>query len=238
MKRKPVPQTEEEKLYDVSYPILLAPWHGHLTPIRVRRLSLTQALSCGDFSMIELFEDKIAKNERPTIEMMNAYAERHQKLCKLAMVKPTYDEAMKIAGAHVDSAGIDRELAEIKSIIQAIDVKILADKELAKNRELAKERRELAEKFNALELAYKFLLPPDFSAFVVNYCLQIDTSDIKSVTEEMLLNAAILASRGHDNPSDHLSGVFTDLMKREIDNRAWVLFDAEKDDRKRKKKAG
>ena len=229
MKRKPIAQTEEEKLYDVSYPILLAPWHGHLTPIRVRRLSLTQALSCGDFSMIELFEDKIAKNERPTIEMMNAYAERHQKLCKLAMVKPTYDEAMKIAGAHVDSVDVDRQLREIKALFNELELKKGDPKQI----------RELADQYNTLELACKFLLPPDFSAFVVNYCLQIDTSDIKSVTEEMLLNAAILASRGHDNPSDHLSGVFTDLMKREIDNRAWVLFDAEKADRQRgKKKVG
>ncbi len=224
MKRKPIPQTEEDKLYAVTYPILMAPWHGHLTPIQVRELSLPQALSCGDFSMIELFEEKIAKNQQPTIEQMNAYAERHQKLCKLAMVKPTYDEAMKIAGSHVDTSDIDRQLREIKELWVKLPE--------------GKERRQAEDEYNALELTCRFLLPADFTAFVVNYCLQIDTSDIKAVTEEMLMNAAILASRGHDNPSDHLSGVFTDLMKREIDNRAWILFDEEVKNKRGKKKAG
>lgn len=227
MKRKPIEQTEEQKLYAASYPVLMAPWHGQLTPIQVRKLSLTQALSCGDFSMIELFEDKIAKGQRPTIEQMNAYAERHQKLCKISMVKPTYDEAMKIAGAHVDSADIDRQLSEIKDAFNELELKKGDPKEL----------RELRDRYNSLELACRFLLPPDFTAFVVNYCLSIDTSDIKSVTEEMLLNAAILAQRGRDNPSDHLTGVFTDLMKREIDNRAWILFDQEIKSKRDKKRA-
>lgn len=213
MKRKPVEQTEAEKLYDMSYPVLMAPWHGHLTPIQVRHLSATQALACGDFSMIELFGDALSEGREPTLEQMNAYAERQHMLCKLAMVKPTFDEAMKIAGAHIDSAQITKQLKEIK--------------EIWKDCPVGPERAALKREYDALELVCKFILPPDFMAFVTNYCLQIDKSDIKSVTEELLLNAAVLASRGHDNPSDHVGGVFTDLMRREIDNRAWVLLDAE-----------
>jgi len=114
MKRKPIAQTEEERLYDAAYPIIMAPWHGMMTPIRVRKLTAVQALSCGDFGMIELFEDKIRAKGTPTMEEMAAYADRHDKLCRLAMVKPTYDEAMKIAGAHIDSKAIDEKLNELK----------------------------------------------------------------------------------------------------------------------------
>lgn len=224
-KRVPVVQTEEQKLYDATYPIIMAPWHGIITPIRVRKLTPTQALSCGDFGMIELWEDKIRNQKQPTIEEIAAYADRHDKICKLAMVKPTYDEAMKIAGAHIDSKEIAEKLSEINVIFDKLERLPERDFKL-----IAK----LKEQYSAIEIQSKFILPADFTAFVVDYTLGISTSDIKRVTEEMLLNAAVLATRGHDNPSDHIGGVFTDLMTREIDNRAWVLFD----EKQRKSKNG
>ncbi len=223
MKRKPTIQTEEMKLYEASYPLIIAPWHGIQTPIRLRKLTATQALSCGDFGMIELWEDKIKNRGVPTIEEMAAYAERHDKLCKLAMVKPSYDEAMKIAGAHIDSKDIDRQLSEIKALFDRLEALPQKDHVMLKK---------LREQYASIELQSKFILPADFTAYVVNYTLGISESDIKKVTEDMLYNAAVLATRGHDNPSDHLTGIFTDLMTREIDNRAWIIFD------ERTKKAG
>ena len=214
--RKPIQQTENDRLYEASYPLIVAPWHGIQTPVRLRKLTATQALSCGDFGMIELLADKIANNRSPSIEELSAYAERHDKLCKLAMVKPTYDEAMKIAGAHIDSKDISRQLAEIESMFAKIESMQDKDTSLLKN---------LRDQYSAIELQSKFILPADFTAHIVNYTLGISESDIKAVTEEMLMNAAVLATRGNDNPSDHLRGVFTDLMTREIDNRAWILFD-------------
>lgn len=216
MKRKPTVQTEEMKLYEATYPLIIAPWHGIQTPVILRKLTATQALSCGDFGMIELWEDKIRNKGVPTIEEMAAYAERHDKICKLAMVQPSYDEAMKIAGAHIDSKDIARQLAEIETLFKKLESMPDKDHPLL---------RKLREQYAAIELQSKFILPADFTAYVVNYTLGISESDIKSVTEEMLMNAAVLATRGHDNPSDHLTGIFTDLMTREIDNRAWIIFD-------------
>lgn len=215
-KRKPIIQTEEQRLYEAAYPMIIAPWHGIQTPIRLRKLTATQALSCGDFGMIELFADKIRNNGIPSTEEVAAYAERHDKLCKLAMVKPTYDEAMKIAGAHVDSKDIARQLTEIEALFSRLEAMPDKDHALLKK---------LRDQYAAIELQSKFILPADFTAYVVNYTLGIAESDIKAVTEDMLYNVAVLATRGHDNPSDHLTGIFTDLMTLEIDNRAWVIFD-------------
>lgn len=202
----------------------MIPWHGQLTPMRLRKLSQVQAQSCGNFSMIELFEDKIRANKKPTVPEMAAYAQFHDKLCKLAMVTPTYDEAMAIAGAHVNSKDIQRQLDEIQALATQMEKSADCDPVLLK---------ELADDFSAVELQSKFLLPADCSSVIVNYSLSISESDIKSITEDMLMNAAVLAQRGHDNPSDHLKGVFTDLMRLEIDNRAWIVFEAS-----RKNKAG
>lgn len=221
--RKPTIQTEEQKLYEAAYPVIIAPWHGIQTPIRLRKLTATQALSCGDFGMIELFAEKIRNNGIPTTEEIAAYAERHDKLCKLAMVKPAYDEAMNIAGAHIDSKDIARQLAEIETLFAKIEAMNEKDHALLKK---------LRDQYAGIEIQSKFILPADFAAYVVNYTLGIAESDIKAVTEDMLHNAAVLATRGHDNPSDHLTGIFTDLMTREIDNRAWIIFD------EKNKKAG
>lgn len=216
MKRKPITQTEEERLYDAAYPIIMAPWHGMMTPIRVRKLTAVQALSCGDFGMIELFEDKIRANGTPTMEEMAAYADRHDKLCRLSMVKPTYDEAMKIAGSHVDTRDIDAQLAAIQELFDKLDA--MPQRDMG-------QIRKLKEQYAAIELQSKFLLPADFSATIVNYTLGIAESDIKLINEDILYNAAVLAMRGHDNPSDHISGKFTPLMYRELNNRAWIVLD-------------
>jgi hypothetical protein len=38
------------------------------------------------------------------------------------------------------------------------------------------------------------------------------------------LEAAILAENGKDNPSDHISGIFTDHNKSDIDKHAWSVY--------------
>ena len=48
----------------------------------------------------------------------------------------------------------------------------------------------------------------------------------------MLLEAAILAERGHNNPADHIHGIFTDFMKDDINKRAWILLTEEREKNK------
>ena len=67
-------------------------------------------------------------------------------------------------------------------------------------------------------------LPKDFLSTITCYALGIEKSDIKEVTTNALMNAAVMAKMGNDNPSDHLKGLFTDYMKDDINKRAWILF--------------
>lgn len=222
-KRKPGPApTELETLEAKAYPVIMAPWHGHLTPVQVRLLSDSVTLACGDFGLIKSFEATLTVEGIPTLEQMNAYAERHHEILKLTMVNPTYDEAMKAAGAHIDSKDIERQLAEIKNIW--------------KDMPPGRDRAELEKEFNTIELTSKFILPADFTAFIVHYVLSVDKNDIDDMTEEMMLNCAILATRGGDNPSDHFPGRITPRVRKEFDNRAWILFDAEQKDKAPRKR--
>lgn len=215
MKRKLIVQTEESRLYDIAYPIIMVPWHGEMTPCRVRKLTQAQARSCGPFGMIELPEDRI-RMQNVSVEDLAAYAKKQDAICKLAMVKPTYDEALKIVGAHVDSASIDRQLADIQELFTKLEKMADTDR---------KTLVDLRNQYAAVEVQSKFILPADFMAHIVNYSNEISASDIKLVTEEMLIDAAFLATRGNKRPSDILTGVFTDLMRAEIDTRAWILLD-------------
>ncbi len=214
-------EEEKKRLYEASYPLLVAPWHNTQTMIRVRYLSDSVTLACGDFGLIKAFGESLDNGQPPTIEQMNAYATRHDEICKLCLAEPTYDELMEIVGAHVNKKEIERQLAEIRVQFGRLP--------------RGPEKAQLKKEYEALELTSKFLLPANFMAYVVNYALQIDKSDINNVTEDMLLNCAVLASRCHDKPSDHFPGFLTPRMIKEFDNRALVLFD---EDQKKKTKNG
>lgn len=224
MKRKHEPTEEElkaieaKRLYDITYPILMAPWHGTLTPIRVRLLGDSTTLACGDFGLIKSFGENLSSEFGPTLEEMNAYAERHHEICKLTMVNPTFDEMFAIAGAHIDSKEIDKRLKDIEDVWKEMPP--------------GPDRVKLKNEFDLLELSSKFILPPDFTAFIVNYALQIDKTDINDVTEDVLMNAAIMTNRCGGAPHTHFPGVLTPRMVKEFDNAALVLFD-----KKTKKKA-
>jgi len=58
----------------------------------------------------------------------------------------------------------------------------------------------------------------------MSFALQQDNSDIKDVSEDMLFSAAIKATKGHDNPADHLPGNFTDFNREDINDRAWSIY--------------
>lgn len=220
-KRKPTVQTEAERLYDISFPILIAPWHGHNTAIRVRRMGHSETLACGDFGLIQSFADHLGHDGPPTLEEMSAYATRQDEICQKCLVNPTYDELMAIAGAHVDRAAIDKQLEELQALFDQLPK--------------GPEKKKLADEYHALELTSKFLLPPDFMAFVCHYATGQDQNDIDDMTEEMLMNCAVLATRGGDNPHDHFPGRITPRVVKEFDNRAWVLFDADQKEKKGKK---
>lgn len=200
----------------------MAPFFGAVVPVKLRELTQAQILSCGDFSLIETFQDKVAaQSKNVTMKEIIEYSERQHAIAKEALVAPTYEEILKAFDCDVKIKETKEKLAALKSRIEETP--------------RGPKRAELEEEIAAMKVWAEFVLPEDFLAFVVGYTLGIDKSDIKKVSEEMLLNAAILAERGKDNPADHLDGRFTPFMKDDINRRAWVIHREWQEEHRRSK---
>jgi hypothetical protein len=215
----------EQMGYGLYRPVLTSwPHMGQLVVI-MRELSDTQIFSLGEISMIKTFWDKIASDREPTIEEMNAYAERHDKLLRLSMANPSYDDVIAVAGSYISHESIKRELDDIKKLW----------KELPHGAEKVR----LKKQYDGIEMASKFILPPQFTAPLVSWVSGVSRTEIEQVTYEMLLKAATLAKLGGDNPSDHIGGKFErfpgdKLLYNDINNRAWYyLQNKDKFDAKR-----
>lgn len=214
-KSKQPPKPELDPIYEAAYPLVALPFWGSPVMVRLRELSAAQIFSVGDVSLIETFEDKVRIKKLATLEELNGYTERQNNLVKLALVKPTYQEILDTAGTHVNLKEAQAELDAIRQKFYAMPDGL--------------EKRQLQDQYNAIELQYKFLLPPDFMSAVISYSLKIYDTDIKKITEETLLDAARMATLGHDNPADHLPGKFTDFNREDINRRAWAEWYKHKD---------
>lgn len=208
--------TELETMgYGLYRPVATSwPHMGQLIVV-MRELSDTQIFSLGEISLIKTFWDKIANDREPTIEEMNAYAERHDNLLRLSMANPTYDDVLAVAGSYINRESIKKELAEIKKLW----------KELPPSAEKVR----LKKQYDGLEIAGKFILPPQFTAPLVSWITGVSRTEIDTVTYEILLKAATLAKLGGDNPSDHISGKFErfpgdKFLYNDINNRAWYYL--------------
>lgn len=199
---------------------MAAPFHGAAVPIRVRELTQAQILSCGDFSLIETFADKVAKKRSKfVLKEIVAYAERSHAIARASLVHPTYDEIVAVFGN-------DRKMLEARGQLDDLGKKLSATPP-------GRERDLLDEQIKGLRIWVDLILPEDFLSFVVGYALGIDKSEIKTVSEDMLINAAVLAERGHDNPADHIGGKFTDFMRDDINTRAWILLHERREESKK-----
>jgi len=204
-----------------QHALIFAPYYGTPIPIIVRHLTPAQIKACGTFSAIELFEDKLLKERlqsKADIHDIIEYAETHHKICKKAMAKPTYQEVIKSI--------TDINVMEQKEKLKEMKARLRETKS-------GPERQELEHEIDIMLVWTNLLLPDDFTAVIVSYILGIDRSDIKEIDRQTLLNAAILAKRGKNNPADHVIGNFEPWMPDDINSRAWVVFDEEMKKRKR-----
>lgn len=208
----------------IAEPLITVPFFGTPVVVKVRELTETQILACGNFSLIETLQDKInKKNLQADIRKVIEYAELQHEICRRALVSPTYDQIVnKLAGWHVRDE-LQNKANEIEKLLQ--------------NAPLGKQKTELERELAGIRAYIDLLLPADFCAAVVSYALGLNKSDVKNVTEEMLLDAARLAELGHDNPADHLQGIFTPFMRDDINKRAWALL-AESRQKKQEVKLG
>lgn len=213
--------TDLEKMgYGLYRPVLTSwPNMGQVVVI-LRELSEAQIYAIGDISMIKTFWDKIASKKEPTVDEMSAYAERHDQLLRLSMANPTYNDVIEMAGSYIDHESIDRELKEIKALWKTLP--------------FGQEKTRLKKQYDGIELASKFILPPEFTSPLVAWITGISRSDIDKVTYEMLIKSATLATLGGDNPSDHIGGKFErfpgdKLLTDDINNRAWYYLQHKKE---------
>lgn len=206
-------------------PALFCTFAGRPVVVIVRELNYAQTRACGDFSLIELEQDiinKLDEGKNISLKKMSEYSELQYNIVKAALVNPTYEEILSIVVDPEKIKHIEKELSEIQDLFYEIKDK--------------KEKKSLQEEHIKLEMMYKYVLPADFVAAVMNRALARDKTDIDLVTEKMLIEAANKAKLGKDNPADHLPGNFTDFNREDINSRAWVLYGEEQ--KKRKNKIG
>jgi hypothetical protein len=175
--------------------------------IQLRTSNATQLDACGTVSLISGLKNTKDATPDEMIDMRN----KMEAICKITMVNPTFDEFVKmITDTDIVHSKMRLELERIK----AIDCTGMS----------ATEKSTIDSEIQKIELHLAFLLPENTFDFIVRWALGVNTTDIKKVTEEKLLEAAILAKNGNDNPHDHLSGCFTDRDPSDLDKSAWVVY--------------
>jgi len=199
--------------------VIMAPFYGAMVPVKVRKLTSAQIASCGNMSLIETFEDKIRqKNAKHSLPEIIAYCDRMHNLVRKSLVAPTYQQIM-------EQFGHDRSVVDAREKLDAMKLKL-------KDVPISPERSVLEEEIDSMKIWTDLLLPAEFMGTIISWALDIDASDIKEITDKMLLEAAILAERCHNSPADQIPGRFTPFMLTDINRRALQLLDNER------KKAG
>lgn len=190
------------------YQTIPVPWNGKRVWCKLRCLNATQIRACGDYSNIVGKNDKNKElTEREIIEFRNY----QEKLIRAVMVAPTYEEVEKM---------VDVE----DTVLQGYKKQIEEIKKTDRSTLSSKEKADFQERLDALELFAGFILPEDTFGFLSSWANGNDISDVKKLTDDELLMAATLAKSGHDNPHDHISGVFTDANAKDIDLAAWGAY--------------
>ena len=202
---------------DAEYSLVATQWKGVPTLVLVRNLSEVQLLACGNFSLInlgELVEGPFSW--RQWVE----YAEQNYKILKAALVSPSYEEVYAMAGQGPSVKDAEARFREVDALILTLP--------------RGPGRQALEKERDSLRCMYDLIFPDDFIAPIVCYVTGIGRTDIKKVTREMLHTAAILAERGHDNPADHIDGIFSAFNRNDINRRGWQVLEEEREKNKRK----
>jgi len=201
-----------ETIMNADRQLLAAPWKGSPCMVMARELSDIEISALGNFSLIETDEYKWsqAQTKRKWSEVRE-YCEMNVKICKAALVSPTYDEIFEAVGKTAFNTKVEERIKHIGKMLDDMPD--------------GPARQELEEIRDSLVVAWEIILPQDFMTTVACYALKIAKTDIKKVTEEMLYTAAVLASRGHKAPHEYIHGVFSNFNIEDIDLRAWNIYD-------------
>jgi len=211
-----------DKMIEGAYQIIIAPFDGLEIPVKVRYPNEVQLRACGAFSIIDLRNKEQQESSHLPEEQLAELVDRQEAVLKETLVEPTYEEIInKVYEQDSWLQEAKREHEEIEEQIKTIKI--------------PSERQLLFARLRIQKMRIGYLLPNDFTAFIVSWALGMDRSDIRKLTKEILLEAAIMATRGHDNPSDHISGNFTEYHLDQINKTSWILYSEFQENKKLEK---
>jgi len=220
-----IPKVSPPQGYNSLEAIRGGMYHWCLVPVgeskvwmELRTSNATQLESCGVVSLVEQLKTSKDASQEDIIDMRN----KMEAICKITMNNPSFDSFIKlVTDSDIVISNIRLELERLKSI----DLSGMS----------AKEKDVITKSIYNLELRVAFLLPENTMDFITRWALGVDVTDVKKVSEEKLLEAAILAKNGNDNPHDHISGTFTDRDYSDLDKSAWVVYQKFMDNKKLEK---
>lgn len=185
----------------------IAPWNTQPIPVTIKMLDSVALSSCGEFNLVTaIINDK--ENEPSQEDILRA-KNIHENMLKLALVHPTFKELENhFMGKDFYTQKI-AEIAEIKNLIETVKSEI--------------DKQKLLDTLERLELSIAFLVPEDFTAFIITILLQKDATDLNKLTRDTILKAGFLAEKYNVRPSEYLSGIFTSKQKVDIDITALTL---------------
>ena len=201
-----------EKIRSSLFCWVAVPFNGVDVFCQLRCPNATQIEQCGDISNITQDMENNKKIEYEEIIKIRNYQEA---LCKIVFNKPTFDHIAKLIGIN------DFVISEKRDELNKIKNQYEQNETILDN--IQKET--LMTKIKTLELELGFILPDDTMSFITKWAMGNDVSDIKKITRDTFLRAAVLAKAHNKAPSDYISGRFTDYNKLEIDAHAAIVLD-------------
>jgi len=223
-----IKQNSPPQGYNPLEVILGALYHEICVPFKkmpvwclLKTLSYMELKSCGNISCLYLPKEKEEKKELSIIEIIET-KNAQEAICKLAFVRPSYDQIIS------EITKTDFQISEKKEELKKINEKI----KLLKGSEKEKAKKK------SLQIEYQigFLLPNDAMAFVTAWALGVEVTDIKKVSRGILLDAALMAKHYGNNTSDHITGVFTDFQKEDINKHGIILYNEFMEAKRREEK--
>jgi hypothetical protein len=184
------------------------PFNGVDVYCELRCLNATQLETCGNITNIMNDDGKVKTNF--TREEMLEIRNYQENLAGGVLNKPTFDEI----GTLIDKEDFviknkRAELAELKEQAKTLT---------------GKQKDEVDNDISRLELFLGYVLPTDTMIFLTQWAMGNDISDIKKISREKFIEAASLAKIAGKDPTDYISGVFTDYNKKEINIYAWNVY--------------
>ena len=217
-----------EDLFELIDPnteiVIIAPWNGKPIPVTIRMLDSVSLNSCGEFNTVSsIIEEDDSSRTQDTENVIRA-KNIHENMLKLALVHPTFNEIQEKMEMKDFFVQAEKEVEDIKELISKL------------TSEVDRNKHQLV--LNRLELSISFLIPEDFTAYIVTILLQKEATELNKLTRNTLLQAGFLGEKYNTRPSSYLEGVFTEKQRVDIDVTSLTLVSDYREQQKVESKGG